>query len=148
MKYTAPKAQYAVARIEARRLAPDEAEKGTGWTIAPFRGPDGVLLLSGHLWSIDDGLSQAQVLATVVYADTPLEDMSVEERVQHLDDSFVIESLYDLARRSLMAQAALCDIALDLPLKAPDYKLDLEADADDDDQINAEPAVSTAQTQH
>ncbi|MGJ9374217.1 hypothetical protein [Nesterenkonia sp. CF4.4] len=138
MKELPLRAQYSVVRCEASRLPVPEEEQTTLWSLTPMHGHGNLFFLAGHLLSKgEEGISQAQVMALVESTDGEFSG-EFADLVEVLDTGHVVENLYDLARRTVSAQAALCDWWPELPHKAPDFELDLSGETSFEDHEASE----------
>lgn len=115
-----------LGRIEVGRGSsgsPDEAH-GPDWHVMLDRASDDVAVLIGHLQG-QGGSGDMQVLvqAVIVPVNKPESLPDFDALIDYSNSSGCVESMYDMARRSVDVQTALMDFTMNLPVKAPDVEI-------------------------
>lgn len=117
--------EIVLLRMEVRRMYLDNDDERTiDWSIEVDPTNENVFLLTGHLFNVGAfGIGQA--LGTLVIMDdlSPAERSSPDTYLKIADQQGWTEALYDACRRSIAVQASLMDFDPELPLKAPDYEV-------------------------
>lgn len=115
-----PRLGFRVVRIEVS----SEERTGTDllWSAWATDDDDPTVVL-GYLRSTSpSGYGQARVSA---YVDEPRAELATRAGgAERWIRQFVLEHLYDTARRAILAQAAAMDISLDIPSKAPEIDIE------------------------
>lgn len=114
--------EVSLVRIEAMKVPlEDEVDKALHWSLSVDMTNEQLVVITGHLFRVGSyGYAQALVLGVM------RDEREIHERddSQHYLDSAEhcghLEAMYDVARRSISAQASLMDFDPELPTKAPE----------------------------
>lgn len=92
------------------------------WSAWASEDPDPDTQVLGYLRVVSaNGYGQARVFGVVRGISFHTEDN--EGATERCIREFVLENMYDVARRAIAAQAAAMDFALEMPVKAPEIEL-------------------------
>lgn len=131
-----------IDRIELSRLAPHEAaESELKWSMSafPMDTSSANVIILGHLFRVLDGaLGQVRAVGSILAEDLDSSDLPAFEAFMEDYGHGFVESIYDMCRRALLANAVFMEIHLELPVRSPAAEIEivldegkLSAEADD-----------------
>lgn len=121
-----------IDRIELSRLASDEAvEAELNWSVSafPMDTTSANVIILGHLFRVLDGaLGQVRAVGSILAEDLDSSDIpAFEAFIDDYGHGFV-ESIYDMCRRALLANAVFMEAHLELPVRSPAVEIEIVLD--------------------
>lgn len=147
-----PRFIVSLQRIEVHLLQdPDALEDESIWSISVWPEVEGEVVIWGYLRR-KSGRGYGQAQSVGVVREHPL--MGSRDKPEDVADfrewveQYAAEALYDVARRSLQAQAALMDFQFELDVMSPSTEIEFQIleDESDDDSSEAAPNADSVRS--